>query len=641
MIFLNRRSCTQIVIVALVIFVAPRARGQVDVLTQHNDNARSGANLKETRLNTSNVNKHRFGKLASRAVDGNAYAQPLVVSGAHIAGREAPTNVVIVATENNSVYAFDADDTDAASTRALVWHTGPNVLGEHIESRELYARIGAPACGDLTTKIGITGTPSIQISSKEGEPKEGTVFVAAKSKRGSGYVYKLFALNLSTGEQIAAVDIRGEVAGTGIGSASTGQNKVISFDPMYELNRAALLLNGNTLYVAFGGHCDQGPYHGWVMAYDVSDPKSPKRIGVFCSTPNGQGDDGEGRAGIWMSGEGPAADNAGNVYFVTGDGTNNAKTDFGDSVVKASLDAAGTFQVKDWYTPSNEEVMKNNDVDLGSGGTALIPNTHLLVTGGKEGRAYLIDRDRMGRGVGTSLQSFQVTHAPQPPNYYCLHGNPVVWAAADHMFVYFNGEEDAVKQYRLVPASEKSGGWRFDSNKPYKKSSDCPTAPQCVTAPFPNSLGKNSGPTRTASIWMPGGFMSISANGSEEGSGILWVSMPYAANANHTVVRGVLRALDASDLSKPELWNSEATGDDQDQLGLFAKFAPPTVANGKVYVATFEEETIGKNGIHRVALGGRQAAVAIYGLKCGEASCGDRAVTSAWNAKSTNTEGTE
>jgi hypothetical protein len=633
--FASRRSFTQIALLTLAFFVVPKAKGQVDVLTQHNDNARSGANLRETTLNTSNVNKEHFGKMASRVVDGNVYAQPLVVSGALIAGRETPTNVVIVATENNSVYAFDAEDTEQASAKALLWHTGPAVLGEHIESHELYSRIGAPACGDLTTKIGITGTPAIQIG-KQGTMKEGTIFVAAKSKSGSGYVYKLFALSLATGEQIAALEIQGEVAGSGIGSTGKGQNRVITFDPMYELNRPALLLNGSTLYVAFGGHCDQGPYHGWVMAYDVSDPKAPKRIGVFCSTPNGKGDDEEGRAGIWMSGEGPAADDRGNIYFVTGDGTNNAGTDFGDSVVKATLDDSGRIQVKDWYTPSNQEVMKNNDVDLGSGGTALIPNTHLLVTGGKEGRAYLIDRDRMGRGAETSLQSFQVTHAPQPPNYYCLHGNPVVWAGANEMFVYFNGEEDAVKQYRLV-RSEKSGGWRFDSDKPYTKSSDCPTAPQCVSAPFPNSLGKNSGPNRKPSIWMPGGFMSISANGSEEGSGILWVAMPYAANANHTVVRGVLRALDASDLSKPELWNSEGTGDDTDQLGLFAKFSPPTVANGKVYVATFEEETVGKDGIHRLAPGGRQAAVAIYGLRCGGERCGDQSFTSEMERKSFNT----
>jgi outer membrane protein assembly factor BamB len=120
---------------------------------------------------------------------------------------------------------------------------------------------------------------------------------------------------------------------------------------------------------------------------------------------------------------------------------------------------------------------------------------------------------------------------------------------------------------------------------------------------------------RRANVWMPGGFMSISANGSADGSGILWVAMPYSSNANHAVVRGVLRALDASDLSKPELWDSEGTGNKKDRLGQFAKFCPPTVANGKVYVATFQEETIGKDGVHRLAPGGDQAAVAIYGLR--------------------------
>jgi hypothetical protein len=215
-----------------------------------------------------------------------------------------------------------------------------------------------------------------------------------------------------------------------------------------------------------------------------------------------------------------------------------------------------------------------------------------------------------------------------------------VWTQANQIYVYFTGEEDPVKQYRLVPAADASGGWRFESNKPYRKSSDCPTAPRCVSAPFPAALGKNTGTARKASVWMPGGFMSISANGSDEGSGILWVAMPYAANANQAVVRGVLRALDASDLSKPELWNSEGTGDDLDQLGLFAKFSPPTVANGKVYLATFEEETIGKDGVHRLAPHGRQAAVAIYGLRCDGKDCDDQSLSSEWKGNGFKT-GTE
>ena len=609
----NPRRIAPIHWLSVVLFTATPLAAQVDVLTQHNDNARSGANLKETTLNTSNVGNAHFGKLAFRIVDGNVYAQPLVVSQAEIANRADPTNVVIVATENNSVYAFDAEDTDQASETAQLWHTGPGVLGEHIESRELYAKIGSPACVDLTTKIGITGTPAIQITKQEA-PKEGIIYVAAKSKIGTGYVYKLFALNLATGQEIGAVEIQGGVQGSGIGSSGTGARKTIEFDPVYELNRPALLLNGNTLYVAFGGHCDQGPYHGWVFAYDVSNPAALKRLAVFCSTPNGKGSEQEGRAGIWMSGEGPAADDDGNIYFVTGDGTNNAATDFGDSVVKAKL-TAGKFQVQDWFTPNNQEMLKNNDVDLGSAGAALIPNSHLLLAGGKEGRIYLIDRDNMGKGATTSLQSFQVTHDPQPPNYYCLHGTPVLWVRPDQMFVYFNGEEDPVKQYRLIPDAGASGRWRFESEVPFKKSSDCPTAPNCVSAPFPDYPAGMFGQKERSSVWMPGGFMSISANGSKGGSGILWVTMPYASNANHAVVRGVLRAMDASDISKPELWDSEGTGNENDRLGQFAKFCPPTVANGKVYVATFQQETIGNDGIHRIDRGGDQPALAIYGLR--------------------------
>jgi hypothetical protein len=227
------------------ITAAPMA-AQVDVLTQHNDNSRSGANLRETTLNTSNVAKDRFGKLAVRVVDGNVYAQPLVVSQAKIVGRATPTNVVIVATENNSVYAFDGEDTNPISTTAQLWHTGPGLLGEHIESRELYEKVGSPTCADLTTKIGITGTPAIEIT-RQLAPKEGIIFVAAKSKIGARYEYKLFALDLATGQEISALKIRGEVQGSGAGSVGAGLRKTIAFNPLYELNRPALLLNGNTL----------------------------------------------------------------------------------------------------------------------------------------------------------------------------------------------------------------------------------------------------------------------------------------------------------------------------------------------------------------------------------------------------------
>jgi hypothetical protein len=589
--------------------VRPSA-GQVDVLTQHNDNTRSGVNLHEATLNTSNVNREHFGKLAFRLVDGNVYAQPLVVSQMKVANRPGATNIVIIATEHNSVYAYDADDTNQASTTALLWHTGPDTLGPPVESTQLNSDIKSPGCADLTTEIGITGTPAIKIT-RSSPPREGVLFVAAKSRQSNKYLYTLYTLDLTTGKKLATKPIVGSVPGTGAGSIGSGANRVIFFDPMLELNRPGLLLADNTLYLAFGGHCDSGKYHGWLLAYDVSDPKNPKNVGVFCSTPNGKGSDHEGRAGIWMSGQGPAADDAGNIYFVTGDGTYNGKTDFGDSVIKVKL-ASNKLQVLDWFTPQNQDFLKNKDVDLGSSGVVFVPNSHLLLVGGKEGRLYLIDRTHMGKGALTALHSFQVTHQPDlrpsPPVFYNIHGTPVVWARPGEMFVYVNGEEDPLKQYRLIPDNGPGApGWKFASDQPFK------TSPE--SAPYPNFPTGMFGQPGRDPVWMPGGFLSLSANGDNAGTGILWVAMPYAESANHAVVRGVLRAYDALDVSKGELWDSENTGNGQDRLGQFAKFAPPTIANGKVYVGTFQQETIGNDGIHRKVQGGDQPALAIYGLR--------------------------
>jgi hypothetical protein len=399
--------------------------GQVSVLTQHNNPARTGANLAETGLTVAGVNRQSFGRLAFRIVDDNPYAQPLVVSAAKLANRPA-ANLAIVATENNSVYAFDAEDTNQSSTTALVWKTN---LGPGIDSSALYSAIGAPFCTDMTLQVGISGTPAIQLTNDEA-PRTGVVFVAAKSKTGNNYAYTLYALDLMDGAKLASVPINGEIAGQGTGSTGSGANARIVFNPLYQLNRPALLLAGNTLYVAFGGHCDTGPYHGWVFAYDVSNPKAPKMAGVFCTTPNGKGplfngEPVEGMGGIWMSGEGPSLDEQGNVYIVTGNGSFDGKTEFSDSVVKPKL--AGVLQVQDWFTPQNQVLLKDNDYDLGSGGVALIPNSHLAVAGGKEGVMYLLDRNNLGKGNSPPLQSFQVTHPhPQPPLAYNIHGTPVI-----------------------------------------------------------------------------------------------------------------------------------------------------------------------------------------------------------------------
>ena len=576
---------------------------QVDVLTQHNDIARTGANLQETVLKPAGLKDHLH-KLAFRLVDGNVYAQPLIAAGMKVAGRTNPVDVAIVATEHNSVYAFDASDIDQASTTAQLWHTDESVLGKHLQSRAFYQDIGIPECSDITTEIGITSTPVIKITNS-GSPREGIVFAAAKSKSGADYAYKLFALSLADGSKLGELEIAGEVPGSGNGSTGSGANKKQEFDPKLQLNRPGLLLIDNTLYIAFGGHCDQGDYHGWLFACDVSDPAAMKISGIFCSTPNGKGDHEEGRAGIWMSGQGASADADGNIYVVTGDGTFDASTmDLGDSVVRLKF-AGGSLQADDWFTPQNQDFLKKNDVDLGSSGAVLVPNSHLLITGGKEGRMYLIDRSNMGKGATMSLRSFIASRDPDLPgkHFYNIHGTPVIWTRADdEMYVYLMAEEDHLKQYKLV--RDAANGWKFDADTPFKSSKE--------VAPYPNFPDGLFGKPRDA-VWMPGGFCSISANGQSDG--IVWVTMPFAASANHAVVRGVLRAFDASDISGGELWDSEATGDDNDRLGQFAKFCPPTIANGKVYVATFQEETVTQDGVHHKAANGDQPALVIYGLR--------------------------
>lgn len=611
-------SLAAMVLSGSLIAVLPIA-AQVDVLTYRYDNSRPGANLNETKLQKSNVKHKTFGKLAFRNVDGNIYAQPLIVTQASIVNKPGAMNVVIVATEHNSVYAFDADDTSAdppngESTKAL-WHTGPGAqgLGNPVESLTLSQKLGdGSGCVDLTTEIGITSTPTIKLTQTT-SPKQGVIFLASKSTTGAQFSYALVALNLTDGKPLGSVPIEGSIP---------GPNGTIAFDALHQLNRPALLLDQNTLYVAFGGHCDTGDYRGWLFAFDVSDPSNPKKLDVFSTTltprTNNQGDL-NGRGGIWMSGFGPAAVD-GDVFFTTGDGTYNVANqnalELSNSAIKTSL-VNGKIQVQDWYAPLNAQDnnnlngfdMKAFDLDLGSAGPVPIPNSHLLLAGGKEGRWYLIDRNAMGKGTKLSLHSFQVTRAPQPriPNpavtgdvlFWNIHGAPVIWPLQGQMFAYVMGEEDFLKQYKLIPDAGPAG-WKFASDTPFKKSKES------VGLPPPNIL-RNV-------IFMPGGFLTLSANGTANATGIVWATMPFAENANHAVVRGVLRAFDATDVSKGELWDSEQS--DTDRLGFFAKFNPPVVANGKVYVAAFQQESIDTNTqVHTKAQGGLMPALVIYGLK--------------------------
>ena len=510
---------------ALMACALPLA-AQTSVWTQHNDNARTGANLKETVLNTGNVNAGQFGKLFTRPVDGQIYAQPLYVPHVTVPGLGVH-NVVYVATEHNSVYAFDADDPKQSDP---LWHVN---LGPSGPSADFYT---LPAT-DMNEEVGITGTPVIDFETK-------ALYVVAKTKENDHYVQRLHALDLTTGAEKPAspVALQATVLGDGYDSRNGG----VSFNARQELQRPALLLAGGVVYVAFASHGDHDPYHGWILGYDA---RTLGQVSVYNTTPHGS------QGGIWQAGQGLAADKDG-VYGVVGNGTPDIRTggpDTGECVIHLST-AGGRLSLTDWFMPYNADALNAADNDLGSCGPVLIPHTDLLVCGSKTGTLYLFHRGSLGHwqqaNDGQIVQSFLAANGH-------IHGSPITWTdSRGETLVYVWSEFDTLKAFKLVNGALQT---------------------------TPSAVGSTRAPDG-----MPGGFLSLSANGSAPGSGIVWATHPADANANWNTVPGMLQAFDAADVSK-ELWNSRQNPA-RDDLGMFAKFCPPTVVNGKVYVATFAKQ---------------------------------------------------
>ena len=539
--------------------VALPAPAPVAVLTQHNDIARTGANLRETVLNTTTVrpalgSKSGFGKLFSRKVDGQIYAQPLYVPGMTIKG--VKRNVVFVATMHNTVYAFDADDPAAAEP---LWKTS------FLDDRKGVLSCPINEVGGWDTNIypevGIVSTPVI-------EPVTQAIYCVTKTKEVSAtgqvsYPSRLRALDLATGKNLtnSGVEIAATVRGTGDGANGDG---TLTFDPARHMNRPGLLLLKGIIYIAFGAHSDITPYHGWVFAYQVG---TLNKIAVWCSTPNGKTDPTGypiGAGGIWQSGQGLTADAQDNIYLEVGNGSFSADkggVDYGDSFVKLRLTPVLTpfgkqrvFTVTDYFTPYNQDWLNRVDADLGVSGPMLIPGTSLLVGGGKEGRLYLLDQNNMG--LYNSKEDNQIPQWLWGYNGH-LHGSPVFWNTGDNSNIYIWGEYDRLKLFRL--------------NKPKKQFFTMPIATSEMYVPN----------------GMPGAMLSVSANGSKAGTGIVWASHPYDDDSIHKVVPGIVRAFDAANLQ--EIWNSKMVPE-RDDIGLFAKFCPPTVVNGKVYMASFSNE---------------------------------------------------
>jgi hypothetical protein len=518
-------------------------RADVAVLTQHNDLNRTGANLFETILNTSNVNTNQFGLVYTRTVDDQIYAQPLVMTNVGIPGKGVH-NLLLVATVNDTVYAFDADNPGVTNAYWTNSFLGPNVVPPTATD------LLASPCGsffNISGNFGIIGTPVI-------DPVAGTIYVVGRTKEnGTNFVQRLHALNLTNGVERSnsPVIITAKYPGTGTGSLGG----ILTFDSFRQNQRSGLALVGGIVYIAWTSHCDWDPYHGWLIGYDAT---TLQRAVVYNTSPNGA------EAGIWMSGQAPAADTNGNLYLSVGNGTVGAPgnprdtSNRGESFLK--LTRSGTnLNVASWFTPYNWPYLEANDLDLGSAGILLIPGTSLAFSGGKQGKVYLVNRDNMGGLSGSAsadtniVQSFQVTALTGANN---LHGAPVWWDGADGSYAYIQGESDNLRQYKFNRAT---GMFLLPD---YAES-----------------------PTAAPAGGMPGGILALSANGTNAGSGIVWASHPFSGDANGQVRPGVLRAYNAQNVDT-ELWNSERVGS-RDSVGSFAKYCPPTVANGKVYLATF------------------------------------------------------
>jgi hypothetical protein len=527
----SKRSSLMALCVALLLFVtgaliavnltqqaAHAAAASTVVTTYRNDNGRTGQYSSETVLKTSNVNVSQFGKRVSYSVDGQVYAQPLYVPNLSIGG--SVHNVVFAATENDSVYAFDADATSAG---APLWKTSL------LPGGATAVPYTAVSCGDLQPIIGITGTPVIDASTN-------TMYVVAYSDEGGNLVYRLHALDITTGkDKSPPVVIQGSVPGTGAGSSGG----TVSFDPRVERQRVALTLVNGRVYIAFASFCDVGNYHGWIFSYSYNG-SSFQQVNAYNDTPNGI------QGGIWGGDGALVADGSGNLYFTSGNGTfdaNSGGPDVSDSFVRLNAQ----LQRQDYFTPFNQACLSQGDVDLGSGGPLLVPGANALIAAGKEGRPYVVSTTSMGGytadpnlNCGTAEQNRtdidKIQQELPPGTVGSVFSVPAFWNGPNGQNVYI---------------SQVNGPTRAFSWSNGKLS----TTPTSVTS-------------------ANGGDPVVSSNGTTPGTGVVW-NVDYG---------GTLHAYDAGNLSA-ELYNSNQDAS-RDSLDGYVKFSSVVVTNGQVFVGT-------------------------------------------------------
>jgi len=504
---------------AMLTVNAGTANSSVDVITYHYDNGRSGQNLNETTLTLANVNSTQFGKKGEFTVDGKVDAQPLYLSQVTIGAQKK--NVLYVATEHGSVYAFDADSI-SGTTSTFLWKTTTLGSGETTSDNR--------GCGQVSPEIGITATPVI-------DRARNAIYVVAMSKDVSGsYFQRLHALDLSTGAELFSGPQTITATYPGTGDNSSGGNVV--FDPKQYKERPGLLQINGTIYTTWSSHCDIRPYTSWVMAFNA-DTLAP--TSVLNLVPNGS------EGGIWMAGTAPAADAAGNVFFIMGNGDFDATLNAsgfpangncGNCFVK--LSTSGGLKLADYFTPHNTVAESNADLDFGSGGGILLMDLtdsggttrHLSVGAGKDALIYVVDRDAMGKFNASTDQIYQEISGQ-------LGGSVFSMPAFFNGTVYYGAVGDALKAFPVASA-------------------------KLASAPLSQS---------THQFGYPGTTPSVSANGSA--NGIVWAIENSGA---------ILFAYDAADLTK-ELYDSNQAAGNRDHFS-GNKFITPVVVNGKVYVGT-------------------------------------------------------
>jgi hypothetical protein len=505
--------------------------GFAGVFTQHNDNLRTGQNLNETILTPTIVKSSTtFGKKFSQSVDGYVYAQPLYEPGVTIDG--ATHNVVFVATENDSVYAFDADSASGANANPL-WHANLIDAAHGAAAGATPVTNSQVGCGDLVPQIGVTSTPVI-------DPSTGTMYVETKSNEGGAFPHRLHAIDITTGNE--------KFSGPALISASVSvPGGTVTFDGLRHLNRPGLLWLNGLLYIAYASHCDNTPYHGWLFAYDAA---TLTQKAAFLTTPEATSNG--GLAGFWMSGAGVAADSNANIFITSGNGdfdtTNVPAKLLGDTAMKLFFNGT-SISLLDYFTPYNQGSLDGGDTDLGSGGTLLLPdqsgsNPHELVQVGKAGTIYIINRDQFTAGnlhycVACTNTNAQIAQEIQGA-VGGLWSMPAYWNNS----VYFAGAGDSLKSFALANGA----------------------------------LPSTSSASSNTSFGYPGATPSISSSGNS--NGIVWAIAAGGGAA-------VLHAFDPAN-GLASLYSSANQGS-RDTAGSGVKFSVPTIANGKVFVGTQTE----------------------------------------------------